>query len=143
MRYTYRNDLAELARLATDVAAFGEQNGLDAELAHAFNLCLDELFTNIVSYGYTDELPHEIILELTATPGEVTAAIRDDGRPFDPLTEAPVPDLDAPVEERPIGGLGVHFVKTLMTRVAYRREDGWNMLEMTRARPTSGAAAQS
>jgi anti-sigma regulatory factor (Ser/Thr protein kinase) len=143
MRHTYRNDLAELAQLAADIEAFARQNGLGADTTHAFNLCLDEIFTNIVSYGYTDQLPHEILLELRATPGAVAAVIRDDARPFDPLTEAPAPDLDAPIEERAIGGLGVHFVKTLMTRVTYRREGAWNVLEMARARSGPGPAPQS
>jgi anti-sigma regulatory factor (Ser/Thr protein kinase) len=134
MRFTYRNDLAELAKLAADIEAFAEQHQLDAACVQTFNLCLDEVLTNIVSYGYTDTGPHEIYLDLEATPREVTAAVRDDARAFDPLTEAPVPDLNAALEDRKIGGLGVHFVKTLMTRVAYRRENGWNVLEMARAR---------
>ncbi len=134
MRYVYRNDLAELARLAADLESFAEQQELDAGTAHAFNLCLDELFTNIVSYGYEDQRPHEIILELTAMPTEVCAVLRDDARAFDPLTEAPVPDLDAPIEERQVGGLGVHFVKQLMTRVAYRRDGVFNVLELAKSR---------
>ncbi|HTB62705.1 MAG TPA: ATP-binding protein [Opitutales bacterium] len=143
MRIIYRNDLSELARLAADIEAFAETNGLDLEIVHTFNLCLDEVFTNIVSYAYADDLPHEIILELQATPREVMACIRDDGRAYDPLTEAPVPDLHASIEERKIGGLGVHFVKQLMTRVAYRREGGWNVLEMARAHgPAKASAAQ-
>lgn len=140
MRYTYRNDLAELERLAADIKAFTDQNGLGADTAHVFNLCLDEIFTNIVSYSYADTQPHEIFLDLDATPAEVAAVIRDDGQAFDPLTEAPLPDLDAPIEERKIGGLGVHFLKTLMTRVAYRREGAWNVLEMVRARSAAGPA---
>ncbi len=141
MRYAYRNDLTELARLASDLEAFAEQHQLDGEMAHVFNLCLDELFTNIVSYGFGDELPHEIILEMTATPAEVCAVLRDDARAFNPLTEAPAPDLDAPIEDRRIGGLGVHFVKQLMTRVSYRREGACNVLELARARGASRVAS--
>lgn len=133
MRFAYRNDLAELAKLTADIDAFVEQHRLDAAIAQTFNLCLDELFTNIVSYGYEDAQPHEILLDLHVHPAEVTAVLRDDARAFDPLTEAPVPDLEAALEDRKIGGLGVHFVKTLMTRVSYRREKGWNVIEMARA----------
>jgi len=143
MRLTYRNDLAELDRIAADLAAFATQHSLGADTAHVFNLCLDEIFTNIVSYGYTDKNAHEVFLELTVTPVEVTAVIRDDARPFDPLTEAPAPDFDSPIEDRRIGGLGVHFLKTLMTRVAYRREGDWNVLEMARTRNAPGPAAGS
>ncbi len=141
MRHTYRNDLADLARLAADIEVFADQNNLDRDTAHVFNLCLDEVFTNIVSYGYADHQSHEIFLDLTAAPHEIIAVIRDDGRAFNPLTEAPPPDLDSPIEGRQIGGLGVHFLKTLMARVAYRREGAWNVLEMARARPVSGPAS--
>jgi anti-sigma regulatory factor (Ser/Thr protein kinase) len=137
MRYSYRNDLSELTKLAADIENFGEQNDLDLAVAHAFNLCLDEVFTNIVSYAYEDDKVHEIILELNAVDQEISAVIRDDGRAYDPLTEAPPPDLDSPIEDRRIGGLGVHFVKTLMTRVSYRRENGWNILEMARPREST------
>lgn len=134
MRFTYRNDLAELAKLTADLENFAEQNQLDPALAQTFNLCLDELFTNIVSYGFDDALPHEIYLDLEIGPSEVSATLRDDARAFNPLTEAPVPDLDAALEDRKIGGLGVHFVKTLMSHVSYAREGGWNVLSMTKTR---------
>ncbi|MGA2051813.1 MAG: ATP-binding protein [Opitutales bacterium] len=134
MHIHYRNDLAELNRLAADIENFAAENGIDPSIAHAFNLCLDELFTNTVSYGSVVGRPHEIKLELHATPHEVIAILRDNGRAFDPLTQAPQPDLHAPIETRKIGGLGVYFVKTLMTRVHYRHEHGWNILEMASAR---------
>jgi anti-sigma regulatory factor (Ser/Thr protein kinase) len=101
---------------------------------HAFNLCLDELFTNIVSYGYPGGGEHTIELDLRADAVEAVAILRDDARAFDPLTQAPHPDLNAPIESRKIGGLGVYFVKVLMTRVSYRREGRHNVLEMARAR---------
>ena len=55
----------------------------------------------------------------------------DRGRPFDPLT-APEPDLEAPLQERGIGGLGVHLVRQIMRDVDYRRADGWNRIVMRR-----------
>ena len=66
---------------------------------------------------------------LSVGDGVVMAEISDDGRAFDPL-QVPPPDLDADLELRPIGGLGVHFMKTLMDEVAYRREGGRNILTM-------------
>jgi anti-sigma regulatory factor (Ser/Thr protein kinase) len=130
----YRNDLAELNRLAADIERFAADNNMDPSVAHAFNLCLDEVFTNIVSYGFTPGQHHEVKLELRANPREFVAIIRDDGNAFDPLSQAPQPDLHAPIEHRKIGGLGVYFVKTLMSRVHYRREHNWNVLEMASAR---------
>ena len=60
--------------------------------------------------------------------------IADDGRPFDPLTEAPEPDLESAIEDRPIGGLGVHLVRTMMDEVRYRREEGKNRLTLVKRR---------
>ena len=60
--------------------------------------------------------------------------IIDDGIPFDPLTEAPEPDLTSPIEDRPIGGLGVHFTKSLMDDVEYCRESGKNRLKIVARR---------
>jgi len=134
MHCIYRNDLCELERLAADIEAFASENAVGPDTAHVFNLCLDEILTNIVSYSYHDKHAHEIHLDLTATPDEITACIRDDGAAFDPLTQAPEPDFHTPIEDRRIGGLGVHFVKTLMSRVAYRREGSWNVLEMAKKR---------
>jgi anti-sigma regulatory factor (Ser/Thr protein kinase) len=135
MHCHYRNDLAELNRLAADIELFASENGIDHATAQNFNLCLDELFTNIVSYGFTDGRHHDVRLELRATAKEIVAILRDDGNAFDPLTQAPQPDLDAPIEERKIGGLGVYFVKTLMSRVHYRRDHQWNIIEMAHPRP--------
>ena len=92
------------------------------------HLVLDELLTNIVSYGYDDGLTHEISLRLRAEPGSLTAILRDDGKPFNPLEEAPAAVLDGSIEDRPIGGLGIHFMRTLMDEVTYQRQDGYNQL---------------
>jgi anti-sigma regulatory factor (Ser/Thr protein kinase) len=58
----------------------------------------------------------------------------DSGRPFDPLSDAPEPDLNAVVEERRIGGLGVHLVKTLMDQMHYKRENEQNRLTIVALR---------
>ena len=60
----------------------------------------------------------------------MTIEMVDDGKPFDPLTEAPVPDVNAPMDERPIGGLGVFLVRKLMDELTYRREEGRNHLTL-------------
>jgi len=143
MHCRYRNDLAELNRLAADIELFASEHGVDHATAHSFNLCLDEVFTNSVSYAFGDGRHHEVRLELRATPKEIVAIIRDDGKAYDPLIQAPAPDFHSPIEDRRIGGLGVHFVKTLMARVHYRRENGWNILEMATTRPPSEAEPAS
>ena len=88
---------------------------------------------NIVSYG-TDDGSHNIELCIVSTPDELSIDIIDDGHAFDPFTEAPPPDLDSSVEERPIGGLGVHFVKTMMDDVQYQRDQGRNHVKLRKQR---------
>ena len=61
------------------------------------------------------------------SPEALEAEVEDDGRPFDPLG-VPAPDLQAPLPERRVGGLGIHFVRRLMSEVRYARVDGRNRL---------------
>ena len=84
---------------------------------------------NIVNYsGATGDIE----ISLFSDDERVTVEISDDGRPFNPLTELEPPDVDAPLGDRPIGGLGVHLVRTLMDEMHYSRQDGKNRLAMTK-----------
>lgn len=128
-----RNDLAELARLAEAIEAFGEEAELGMKLVFSLNLVLDELVTNVISYGYNGQPAgeHEITVALSVEDGRLTAVLLDDGRPFDPLSKGPA-DTDSPLEDRKIGGLGVHFVRTMMDEVGYSRVDGRNCLKLVK-----------
>lgn len=126
---TLHNRLSELERLAHEVTAFGQAQRLPEPVSHALNLALDEIVTNIISYGYDDQAEHQISLRLSLQAGEVTVEVEDDARPFNPL-EAPAPDLTAPLEERSEGGLGIHLARTVMDGLEYRRQNGKNYLVM-------------
>jgi anti-sigma regulatory factor (Ser/Thr protein kinase) len=127
---TLVNDQSEVERLGRLVEAFGEAERLSAELVFSVNLALDEVITNIIRYAHeADDRQHPIDVRLSLEQGVLTAQVEDDGRPFNPL-EAPLPDLDADIEERPIGGLGIHLVRTMMSSLEYRRENGRNVLIM-------------
>ncbi|HEY0835980.1 MAG TPA: ATP-binding protein [Azospirillum sp.] len=126
------NDLAEIPRLAETVEGFFDEHGLPPKLAFAFNLALDELLTNVISYAFAPGTTHEIAVRLAVADGQVTAELEDDGPAFDPLTDARAPVLDGDIDDRPIGGLGIHFVKTMMDRVDYERRDGRNRLTMSK-----------
>ena len=127
---TLKNDLSELARCAEAIEAHGESRDWPMKWIMNVNLSLDELITNVVSYGYRDSGEHEIRATLTEREGSLVVVLEDDGREFDPFSEVPEPDLEAGVEERGIGGLGVHFVKSLMDEVAYERRDGCNRVTL-------------
>lgn len=130
LRLTLKNDLSELSRIADEIESHGESRGWPTKWIMNLNLSLDELITNTVSYGYQDTDEHEIHVTLTERTGSLVVVVEDDGMAFDPFTAAPAPDLEADVEDRPIGGLGVYFVKTLMDEVAYERVENCNRITL-------------
>ena len=95
------------------------------------NLALDEILANILSHAYVDKAPHLIKVVVTAGASAMHVVVEDDGRPFNPLTWPP-PDLDAPIEHRPIGGLGLHIARALVEAIEYRRDGGKNVLTFAR-----------
>lgn len=124
-----RNDLSEISRLTEIIEAFGEEEGIGPKDVFAITLALDELITNVISYAYEDEAPHEIQVTLERKGDEIAIEIEDDGRSFDP-TKAPEPEVDVPVEHRRIGGLGIHFVKKMMARFDYERNGDRNIVRL-------------
>ena len=132
---TLKNDLAELTRAAKAIKTHGESRGWPARWVMNATLSLDELITNIVSYGYRDREEHEILVTLIEKDEALVVVLEDDGIAFDPFSAAPEPDLEAGVEERRIGGLGVYFVKSLMDEVAYERRDGRNRITLIQRTP--------
>ena len=121
------NKVSELERLNHTLTEFGRRHGLAPKVVHDLNLALEEILTNIISYGYTDNREHEIKVRLSVQPGEVKAEVEDDGQPFNPL-EAPEADIAQSLEERTIGGLGIHLVRKLMDGLEYKRQGDRNLL---------------
>ena len=119
----------ELNRIASIVEEIGEKEGWPLDLVFKVNLILEELGLNIINYGHTGGL-HEIDITLTSTDEELTIEIVDDGKPFDPITDAPVPDVNAPMEDRRIGGLGVHLVQEMTDEMHYRRVRDTNQVTL-------------
>lgn len=93
------------------------------------NLVLEELVLNTLTHGDTSGLT-VIDLELESENQALTIRLSDDGSPFNPLTDAPEPDVTLPLAERPIGGLGVYLVRTMGEELEYRREDDRNHLKL-------------
>ncbi len=128
-RVELKADLEELSRLADAVAAFAESRGVDPLVAGRLTVVLDEVVTNAIMYGglQADAL---ILVELACDGGEVVATVTDPGPAFDPLSSSPVVDTSLPLEDRPIGGLGLFILRQLARDLAYRHQDGCNSLTM-------------
>ena len=130
------SDLAELERVSRELEEFGRSHGLSAADVSAVNLAVDEILTNIVLYAFPRCEDHEVDLSARIESGELTVEIADRGRPFDP-SSVPAPELDATLEDRPVGGLGLHIVRRLVDEMSYARQDDRNVLTLTR-RLTAG-----
>jgi len=120
-------DPKEIERLNRIVRQFGDLHEVPGRTLYAVNLALDELVTNVILHGYDDRTDQEVKAHLTVREGVITAEVEDGGRAFNPL-DAPTPDLNAALDERELGGLGIHLVRSLMDRVEYRREGEKNVL---------------
>ena len=130
---------AEIGRIAEGVDHFFHAHGLPDKERLQLTLALDELATNALTYGYPDgcgeEVAVRVLLQLQA--GMLTAVLEDHGIAFNPL-ETPEPDTTLGIEERSIGGLGVHFVRALMDEVAYERDGKTNRLTLRKRVPPPG-----
>jgi anti-sigma regulatory factor (Ser/Thr protein kinase) len=126
---TLRADLSELTVLAEFVDRFAAAESLPSEIAFQLDLVLEELVTNCVAHGAAGATGGAIRVALERRGDLIEVAMVDDGAAFDPRT-APAPDLDAPLEERRIGGLGVYLVRQFVDEIDYRREDGRNHLRL-------------
>lgn len=124
-----KNNFSEIERLIQIVTEFGEVNNLPSNVLFAVSLALDEILTNVISYGYKDDNEHLIIIRFSLEDEELIAEVEDDGQPFNPLG-APEPNTDKPLQERQIGGLGIHLVRNLMDKLEYRRQENRNILVM-------------
>ena len=133
LRLTIETRLEELDRLSAAIEDFGRDDDWPPDLTFQVNLALEELWLNVVNHGHDGGF-HEVEIELTSEASAVTIEITDDGKPFNPLNEALAPDVTASLEDRSVGGLGLHLVRTLMDELRYRREGGRNHLILVKRR---------
>ncbi|MES2692977.1 MAG: ATP-binding protein [Verrucomicrobiota bacterium] len=129
--FTLANDLAEISRLAEGVDAFCAPLDPGTKDVMAVQLALEEAVTNVINHGFDDGQPHTFTVDLILEDRRLTAVVSDDAAAYDPLARPEV-DTSVPLEEREIGGLGVHLVKKLMDSAHYERRDGRNILTLVR-----------
>ena len=96
---------------------------------YSVNLALDEVVTNAILYGFDEPAGQEMQVHLQIADSELKGELIDQGRQFNPL-EYPMPRLDVPLQEREVGGLGLHLVRSLMDRLDYRRDGAKNVLTL-------------
>lgn len=126
-----RNDFSALTGAAHSTTEFLESHGLGEDVIFTANLAIEELVTNIIKYGYDDQKEHEIVVQLTHQPGQLVIRISDDGHRFNPF-DCPPPDTSLPAAEREVGGLGIHFVRSLLDSCHHQWRDGRNIVTVTK-----------
>lgn len=123
------SDRAELEKLEGFTADFAVKAGLSEKDLFALQIVVEELVTNVIDYGGVPAGEHAVHVELSAEAGQLLIRLADRGKEYNPLLRED-PDVTLPAEQRPIGGLGVHFCKKLTDAQEYERCDGCNVLTL-------------
>lgn len=125
------NNIAELGRVVAFLDVIEEEWVLPSSLIMPLNLVLEEALTNVIFYAYEKESKNEIVIDFEKRGNELEIKITDSGKPFDPTLKSD-PDITLPIDERPIGGLGILLIKKIMDKVTYQRKESFNILLMTK-----------
>ena len=121
------NNIENLDKIAGFIEQFGEENNLGMKLTFELNLVLDELITNIINYGFTDNKKHIIEITIEIEADTIKMLVIDDGQEFNPLEKQDT-DVNVPLQEKAIGGLGIFFVKKKVDQLKYERVENKNYL---------------
>lgn len=127
-----RADIHEIPGLFARIQRFGADCGIAEAALFKIELALDELINNVIDHGYPGRAPGEIAVRLRCEGDRIDIELSDDADLYDPFGIA-TPDLDADIEDRPLGGLGVHLVRSLMSEARYRVVDGRNSIQLSLA----------
>ena len=125
------NKTPEIERVCKSIAEFCRGHSISDKIIFSLHLALDEILTNIISYGYSDKNDHLIDIRYSLQNDYLTLEIEDDSNPYDPAN-APTPDINACLEDRKIGGLGIYLIKNMMDEIKYSTKNGKNKLILTK-----------
>jgi anti-sigma regulatory factor (Ser/Thr protein kinase) len=123
------NRLEEIDRVNRTFNAFAGEHGVPDAIRRKLNLVFDELLNNIISYAYQDDSEHIIGIVFSIVDNRFVVTLTDDGRPFNPL-DCDDPNIELAVENRPVGGLGVHLVRSVMDEMSYERQGKNNVVTL-------------
>jgi sigma-B regulation protein RsbU (phosphoserine phosphatase) len=124
-----KNDLSDIEIVNDKFEELAKGHNVSEGVIHTFRIVFDELLNNIISYAYTDQEEHLIEIDVQLKNEVISVSILDDGKPFNPLGLNP-PDTSLGLEERELGGLGIHLVRKMMDEIQYQRKINKNVLTM-------------
>ena len=125
-----KNEMTEVGRMRGFFFSVCREYGIDEDTFKTLNLALEEWVANVINYAYPKGMRGHVEVTADVSDHVLTLVIKDHGTPFDPTQHAEV-DIDAELDERSIGGLGIHLIRTIMDSVDYERTaDGYNRLTL-------------
>ncbi|CAN1212180.1 SpoIIE family protein phosphatase [Tumidithrix helvetica PCC 7403] len=125
---TINSELTELEKVKQRLGEILQTHGLAVESIEDAQLIVEEVLVNIIQYGYDNQSHQRIDLQVKISPTRLKMTFEDWGKPFNPLTEIPDPDLSMEDGDRESGGLGFYLVRELADRVDYEHRDRKNIL---------------
>lgn len=111
-QYSYLDEVRDFIKTKAEIY------GLDSSQTYAVELAVDEAFTNIIEHAYGGECAEEIECTCLISNDGLVITMKDCGRTFDPAA-VPEPNLEADLEDRQVGGLGLFFIRRLMDDVQF------------------------
>ncbi|MCK4901338.1 MAG: ATP-binding protein, partial [Anaerolineales bacterium] len=126
-----KNKIEELGLVEDEFFEFASQHQIPAADRQKVSIVLDELLNNVVNYAYQDDDEHEIEVEIELSGKRLVIIIADDGMPFNPFGRE-IPDMSADIDEREIGGLGIHLVRSVMDEYDYQRHIDKNVVRLVK-----------
>ena len=141
LRFTVANEMRGITAATSRIDEFCSLRGIPPATVYAVNLAVHELLANTISYGYEDGGKHHIDLAIRLDGDVLTLTICDDGIEFAPdSTEDP--DTASPIKDRPLGGLGIFLTRQVMDSFNYRRDEGRNIVTLTKKTEIAGSKNQ-
>jgi anti-sigma regulatory factor (Ser/Thr protein kinase) len=140
VKLTVKNRIEDLLRVNSIFESFATQHDIGGRLRYHLLVSIEEILTNIIKYGFDEQGVHPIHITFRLVLENVEMEFEDRGREFNPL-EVEEPNLETAIEDRQLGGLGIHLVKKMVDVAQYRREGDRNILLLRKSKtspaPTS------
>lgn len=127
--FTIKNTFPELELLCAEVNELAREDNFSGQVLFSLNVCLEEMLSNIIKYGYDDKNPHDIEVRLETANESITLTIIDDGHAFNPL-EADAPDMQSDLQHRQLGGIGIFLACKMADKITYERKNHKNFLKI-------------
>ncbi|MCX6946389.1 MAG: ATP-binding protein [Verrucomicrobia bacterium] len=140
VKLTVKNRIEDLLRVNSIFESFATQHDIGGKLRYHLLVSIEEILTNIIKYGFDEQGVHPIHITFRNDSGAIEMEFEDRGREFNPL-EVGEPDLDTPIEDRQLGGLGIHLVKNMVDVAQYRRVGDRNILLLRKTRQAAAPSA--